>query len=353
MFLLAAAAAASQGQTAEQPGFGNDAYRSPSDAMRINSIAALDRKLSATSRVPKRSTVVESPPGRVLQTSEARVGSDTTTTNPSQKQLPSQPNLQLSPSIPPSQLTLKQPQPRSAMGQMLPAPLVAGRSPVPSTPLPTGSGPPVIPWHPPSSPSADDHRLRYQNYFDEPHQPPISPSVEDSPGLRIQPEWSLDDVPRLVAVDSTAQGRPLKRRTRPLIGELSPLELAIVKHAAVLALYRSPLRDQLDLDEILDMVELKKSGWWVKIFKGNADKKNKNTKKGGLFNFILYIYMYEFYQICQMTGAVFGVPLEQLIERQGADSSLGASEEPLRVPTFIDDVISAMRQMGQSRMNPA
>lgn len=302
-YALAAAAAADQGQ-AEQPGFGNDVYRSSSDAMRINSMATLDRKLSATSRVPKRSTVVESPPNRVPQTSEARVGGDTApnantntaaNANASQKQSPL--HLQQPPPIPPSQLTLKQPQPRSAASPMsLPTPLVAGRSPGPSTLPYTGSGPPVISWNPPSSPSMDEAiRMRHQNSTntdDSFHRQSISPSVEDFPGLRIHPEWSLDDVPRLVAVDGTAQGRPSQYRTRPLIGELSPLELAIVKHAAVLALWKSPLRDQFDLDEILDMVELKKSGWWVKIFKGNADKKNRNTKKGACL-FFLFVFLWE------------------------------------------------------------
>ena len=45
-------------------------------------------------------------------------------------------------------------------------------------------------------------------------------------------------------------------------------------------------------------------------------------------------------------SGVFGVPLEILLEREGADSVLGASRATLRVPSFIDDVISAMRQMG-------
>lgn len=34
------------------------------------------------------------------------------------------------------------------------------------------------------------------------------------------------------------------------------------------------------------------------------------------------------------------------MEREGADSVLGATRETLRVPSFIDDVISAMKQMG-------
>lgn len=44
---------------------------------------------------------------------------------------------------------------------------------------------------------------------------------------------------------------------------------------------------------------------------------------------------------------VFGERLEVLVEREGVDSLLGASEAPLRVPSFIDDVISAMRTMGE------
>lgn len=44
---------------------------------------------------------------------------------------------------------------------------------------------------------------------------------------------------------------------------------------------------------------------------------------------------------------MFGVPLELLVEREGADSLHGASRAPLRVPSFVDDVVSAMRQMGK------
>ena len=43
---------------------------------------------------------------------------------------------------------------------------------------------------------------------------------------------------------------------------------------------------------------------------------------------------------------VFGVPLEILLEREGADSMLGVSRATLRIPSFIEDVVSAMRQMG-------
>ncbi|KAJ2966038.1 hypothetical protein NUW54_g13923 [Trametes sanguinea] len=115
-----------------------------------------------------------------------------------------------------------------------------------------------------------------------------------------------------------------RRSPTPFIAELTPLQLAIVKHCAVVVLQRSPLRDQFDLDEILELVEVKKSSFWNKIFKPGNDK--KNVKKKG----------------------VFGVPLELLVEREGADSLLGASRATLRIPSFVDDVVSAMRQMDMS-----
>jgi hypothetical protein len=43
---------------------------------------------------------------------------------------------------------------------------------------------------------------------------------------------------------------------------------------------------------------------------------------------------------------VFGIPLEVLIERNGSDSVMGSGPGSLRIPAFVDDSISAMRQMG-------
>lgn len=43
---------------------------------------------------------------------------------------------------------------------------------------------------------------------------------------------------------------------------------------------------------------------------------------------------------------VFAIPLEVLVERNGADSMHGAGPGSLRIPSFVDDVISAMKQMG-------
>jgi hypothetical protein len=153
----------------------------------------------------------------------------------------------------------------------------------------------------------------------------------------------LADIQQLAeAAQAMEQRRSLPRQSMaPYIAELTPLELTIVRHAATVVLYRSPLRDQVDLDDILEMVEVKKQGFWGKLFKGN-DKKNIK-KKGALLH---YLVGFVGLMAGLMSQGLFGVPLELLVEREGADSLHGASRATLRVPSFIDDVISAMRQMG-------
>ncbi len=43
----------------------------------------------------------------------------------------------------------------------------------------------------------------------------------------------------------------------------------------------------------------------------------------------------------------FGVELQTLVERNGADSMHGAGPAPVRIPSFMDDIISGMKQMGE------
>ena len=89
---------------------------------------------------------------------------------------------------------------------------------------------------------------------------------------------TLADIPQLMeAAQAREQQRSLPRESSiPYIAELSPMELAIVKHAAVLLLTKSPLKDAFDLDEVLEMVETKKSRFWKTLFKN--EKKNKQKK---------------------------------------------------------------------------
>ncbi|KAF8845141.1 hypothetical protein BDN67DRAFT_977653 [Paxillus ammoniavirescens] len=283
-----------------------DPYRNSGDIMRMKSVH-LDRKLSATARLPKRSTIVESPAGRTVHPSE-----------PLNRQR--------------SQQDIKAPQPQRGPP---PGNLIPGRQQ--SQPGSTGAS------LPPSraqirSPGTLDTSVQGQSVrpqvvrnntevkiVDEsaPNSPAGGP--EDAP-LHVPDDGiTLADIPQLMeAAQAREQHRSLPRQsTIPHIAELSALELVIVKHCALLALQRSPLRDQIDLDELLELVETKKAGFWNKLFKA-GDK--KNVKKKG----------------------VFGIPLELLVEREGSDSLHGATRATLRVPSFIDDVVSAMRQMDMS-----
>jgi hypothetical protein len=89
------------------------------------------------------------------------------------------------------------------------------------------------------------------------------------------------------AAQAREQQRSLPRQsTEPHVAELSALELAIVKHSAVLALQRSPLREQLELDELLELIETKKGGFWKQLFKA-GDKKNVK-KKGEALRFPMH-----------------------------------------------------------------
>ena len=112
---------------------------------------------------------------------------------------------------------------------------------------------------------------------------PSSPAAgmdDPQPRLPVDDSITLADIPQIVqAAQAHNERRSLPRENAiPYIAELSPLELAIIKHAAVLALSRSPLRDQFDMDEILELVEVKKSNFWNKLFKGDK----KNIKKKGV-----------------------------------------------------------------------
>ena len=114
---------------------------------------------------------------------------------------------------------------------------------------------------------------------------PTSPTggVDDPVG-GVEDGITLADIPQIVeAAQAREQRRSLPRQSSiPFIAELNNLELTVVKHCAVLMLQRSPLKDQFDLDEILELVEMKKSTFWNRLFKPGSDK--KNVKKKGKSN---------------------------------------------------------------------
>ena len=134
--------------------------------------------------------------------------------------------------------------------------------------------------------------------------------------------------------DMTASGglpsgppHPLERNKR-YFSELTGLEYFIVRHVAVLQM--QPLVEGLfNLEELLSLIELKKQTFWGKLFNKNAGKADKNANKS-------------------KKKGVFGVTLEVLVEKDGVESTQGVGPGALRIPTLLDDSITAMRQMDMS-----
>lgn len=214
-----------------------------------------------------------------------------------------------------------------------------------------------------------------------PGSPGASGSETNNPGFQIveerdasgepikdltfgnQDALTLDDIPRIVAAEQakeqrpnafrhagtnlvTSGGRPPKLvnghqrevsgpadtrgdtgapRTTKYFSELSALEYFIVRHVAVLSM-EPLLEGHFNLEELLGLIESRKPTIW-NIF-GRAFK--NDGRKGG------------------KKKGVFGVGLDALIEKDGTESTHGVGPGTLRIPTFVDDAISAMRQMDMS-----
>ena len=103
-----------------------------------------------------------------------------------------------------------------------------------------------------------------------PREPPSVPTLE---------EPKLADILQLAeAAQATKQRASTPpQKLAPYVAELTPLELAIVRHAAVAMLYRSPLRDEMVLNQVLETFEVKRQGFWEKLFKGGNDRKKKGA----------------------------------------------------------------------------
>ncbi|KAL1406000.1 Rho-type GTPase activating protein Rga1 [Vanrija albida] len=130
---------------------------------------------------------------------------------------------------------------------------------------------------------------------------------------------TLSDIPML-AKQSIHPRSP--HDSTPLLAELTPLQALILRHFSLILLQKTAgLSEHANADEIIDLLDARKNQWWNKLFKNNAKKDQK--KKG-----------------------IFGVPLEILVDRTGSDSQQGANPNvTLRVPEFIEEIISTMRQM--------
>jgi hypothetical protein len=228
----------------------------------------LDRKLSTTARLPKRSTIVESPAGRSVHPHDV---------------LHSQRSQEL-----------------ASQSAAIQGSVTQGRSP----PMPTQGPPhsiirenrPHVGQLPPDQAQLLRPSFARNNtevmIVDE--SAPNSPAIGDEQQLTSirDNNITLADIPQIMeAAQAREQQRSLPRENSiPFIAELSSLELAIVKCSAVLALTRSPLKELVDLDELLEMVEMKKSGFWNKLF--NKGDNKKNIKKKGTYFFTSRVISY-------------------------------------------------------------
>lgn len=107
------------------------------------------------------------------------------------------------------------------------------------------------------------------------------------------------------------------------VSELTSAEMVVLKHLALARLQRSSLAALVQAENVQEFLEARRYTLWSKLFR--AKDRRDGRKKG-----------------------VFGVSLELLTDRNGADSTLGASPTPMRIPSFVEDIVSAMRQMDMS-----
>jgi len=114
--------------------------------------------------------------------------------------------------------------------------------------------------------------------------------------------------------------------TKKYFSELTALEYFIIRHVAVLSM--EPLLEKyFNQEELLDLIESKRPTFWTKFGKAfqPKDKKGKSGK-----------------------NAIFGVPLELLLERDCEESTDGVGATSLKIPSLVAEAISAMKTMDMS-----
>ncbi|TGZ77387.1 RhoGAP-domain-containing protein [Ascodesmis nigricans] len=169
-------------------------------------------------------------------------------------------------------------------------------------------------------PNAFKHSHRTQNYAG-PHSPA-------QPRLVNGHSHQRDDGPGPTTArgaNNLPQELPPPTRKR-YFSELTALEIVIIRHIAVMNIF--PLvKEYFDMEELLGLIDSNKKTFWGRFGEAfRPGEKKKMPKKRGCF----------------------GIPLESLTERDGAESSLGVGPGSLRIPQFVDDAVGAMRQMDMS-----
>jgi hypothetical protein len=179
-----------------------------------------------------------------------------------------------------------------------------------------------------------------------------------------QDTMTLDDIPRIVQAQQTREQRPNASRyhrqplvpqepkvklvnghqsrdfnhedkpmgdhrlggTKRYFSELTALEYFIVRHVAVLSM-EPLLEGHFNQEELLDLIETKRPTFWSKFGKAFTpkDKRPKAAK-----------------------NAIFGIPLEVLLERDYEESTDCVGPGSLKVPSLVQEAVSAMKTMDMS-----
>ena len=170
--------------------------------------------------------------------------------------------------------------------------------------------------------AVEQSREQQQQREGTPRQDPFATGSRD-----VQPE-SGQQRPRSAGRGAEVRlGENLGPRIgRKFFSELLALEYFLVRHLAVFTM-QPMIENEFSQEELLGFIEARKQAtFWKNLGKVFTNDKNKNVKKKG----------------------VFGVPLEIIIERDGADSTDGVGPGTLRIPAIVDDIISSMRKMDLS-----
>ncbi|KAI7900424.1 uncharacterized protein BX663DRAFT_517504 [Cokeromyces recurvatus] len=180
----------------------------------------------------------------------------------------------------------------------------------------------------------DSLQRRIDHQKDLPDLPPNPNHVTRHKATR---SVGLDDLPQLAAaavaskkqmiahlshsihIPTTASGRP-----RIYLSELSALQYMIIRYVAVVHIEQY-VKSSFSSSELLNLIETKKGSIWGKFFTPFKKQKNHVTKA--------------------KEEGTFGVPLDILTERTGVESNLGSGHSPIKLAAFVDDAITAMRQM--------
>lgn len=202
------------------------------DVKRMKSVVTLDRKLSSTARLPQRSTVVESPAGRLVN-SDGRIVS-------------------------------------ARSRDVTPPKIVTEDQAFESEPQGSAT---VDVIRPPFARNNTNVMIVNDNGPDLP--PEIVEQLQTHQMMQEDDAITLGDIP-LLADQTRRLG--IHEDAPPLLASLNQLQSLILKHFALLSLQKSGLGHLIELDEVLELLDMRKNQWWNKIFKGNAKEKQK--KKG-------------------------------------------------------------------------